>query len=123
MTSYEPNKEHLRHVLLFLFNQKKSASESRRILVETYGDNILTQDACVRWFRRFKSGDFDLKDKERPGQPKKFDDAELQALLDEDSTQTQQQMAERLNVGRRTICDRLHAMGKIQKAGINRHTW
>ncbi|XP_025161776.1 odorant receptor Or2-like [Harpegnathos saltator] len=63
------------------------------------------------------SGDFDLKDKERPGQPKKFQGAELQALLDEDDTQTQQQMTERLNVGRRTICDRLHAMGKIQKAG------
>ncbi|XKL61262.1 hypothetical protein PGB90_008319 [Kerria lacca] len=26
-------------------------------------------------------------------------------------------VAERLNVGRQTICDRLHAMGKIQKAG------
>lgn len=44
MSSYEPDKEHLRHVLLFLFNQKKNASESRQILVETYGDNVLTQD-------------------------------------------------------------------------------
>lgn len=86
MTSHKPSKEHLRHVLLFLFNQKKNASESRRILVQTYGDNVPTQDACVRWFRRFKSGDFDLKDKERPGQPKKFEDTELQALLDEDDT-------------------------------------
>ena len=114
MSSFKPNKE---HVLLFLFNQNKNASESRRILVETYGDNVLTQDACVRWFRRFKSGDFDLKDKDRPGQPKKIEYAELQALLDKDDTQTQQQMAEKLNVGRQTISDRLHAIGKIQKAG------
>ena len=71
----------------------------------------------MRWFRRFKSGDFDLKDKDRPGQPKKFQHAELQALLDKDDTQTQQQMAEKLNVGRQTISDRLHAMRKIQKAG------
>lgn len=117
MSSFEPNKEHLRHVLLFLFNQKKNASESHRILVETYGDNVPTQDTCVRWFKRFKIGDFDLKDKERPGQPKKFEDAELQELLDEDAAQTQQQLAEKLNVGRQTISDRLHAMGKIQKAG------
>lgn len=117
MSSFKPNKEHLRHVLLFLFNQKKNANGSHRILVETYGDDVLMQDACVRWFRRFESGDFDLKDKERPGQPKKFQDAELQALLDEDDTQTQQQMAERLNVGHQTISDRLHAMGKIQKTG------
>lgn len=118
MAKFEPNKEHIRNVLLFLFNQNNNASESRRILVETYGDShVPTQDACVRWFRKFKRGDFDLKDKERPGQPKKFTDAALQALLDEDDTQTQQQMADRLKVGRRTIGDRLHAMGKVQKAG------
>ena len=62
----------------------------------------------MRWFRRFKSGDFDLKDIERPGQPKKCEDVELQAFLDKDDTQTQQQMAESLNVGRRTICDYFH---------------
>ena len=28
-----------------------------RVLVETYGDNFPTQDACLRWFRRLKNGD------------------------------------------------------------------
>lgn len=51
-------------------------------------------------FRRIKTGDFDIKDKEIPDQPKKLEDKELQALLDEDDTQTQQQMADRLIVGR-----------------------
>ena len=37
---------------------------------------------------RFKSGDFGLEDEERPGQPKKFEDEDLEALLDEDSCQT-----------------------------------
>ena len=32
----------------------------------------------------FKSGGFGLEDEERPGQPKKFEDEELEALLDED---------------------------------------
>lgn len=58
-----------------------------------------------------------MKDKERPGQPKKFEDTELQAILDEDDTLTQQQMAEALNVARSTISTRLKAMGKIQKCG------
>ena len=93
MSSFELNLEHLRHVLLFLFNQKEKASESRRILVETYGYNVPTQEACICWFRRFKSSDFDLKGKERPGQPKKIEDAKLQVFSDEDDTQIQQQMA------------------------------
>ena len=37
------------------------------------------------WFRRFKSGDFDTSDKEREGRSVKFEDAELKALLAEDS--------------------------------------
>ena len=89
MSSFKTNKVHLRQVLLFLFNQKKNARESRHILLGTYGDNITTQDAFVCWFRWFQSGDFDSKDKERPGQLKKFEDVELQALLDKDNTQTQ----------------------------------
>ena len=102
MSSFELNKGHLCRILLFLVIQKKNASESRRILVKTYCVNVTTQKACVRWFQRFKSVDFDLKDKKRPGQPKKLEDPELQALLDEDNTQTQQQIAKRLNQGRST---------------------
>lgn len=58
-----------------------------------------------------------MKDKKRSGQPRKFEDAELQALLDEDSAQTLQELAEELNVDKSTVSDRLHAMGKIQKEG------
>jgi len=49
------------------------------------------------WFRRFKSDDFDLKDKERSGQPKKKD-AELHALLDENSAWTLEKLVKALNV-------------------------
>ena len=48
---------------------------------------------------------------------KKFEDDELQALLDEDDAQTQQMMAQQLNVTRQAISDRLRSMGKIQKVG------
>ena len=38
--------------------------------------------ASLRWLRWLNSGNFDLKDKERLGLSKKFEDAELVALLD-----------------------------------------
>ena len=117
MSNIKPNKEHLRHVMIFLFNQKKKASECHRILVETYGDLAPTVKTCERWFQSFKRGDFDVTDKKRENRPKKFEDVELQSLLDEDNTQTQQMMAEQLNVTRQAISDRLRAMGKIQKVG------
>lgn len=117
MSNFKPNKEHLRHVMILLFNQKKKASECHRILVETYGDLAPTVKTCERWFQSFKRGDFDVTDKKRENRPKKFEDVELQSLLDEDNTQTQQMMAEQLNVTRQAISDRLRAMGKIQKVG------
>ena len=41
----------------------------------------------------------------------------MQALLDEDSTQTLKQLAKALGVDQGTISRRLHAIGKIQKEG------
>ena len=50
------------------------------MLIETYGDNVLTQNACVPSFRQSKSSDSQLKDKDHPGLPKTFRDAELQTM-------------------------------------------
>lgn len=72
---------------------------------------------CEKWFRQFKNGNFNIQDKERTGRSKTFEDAELQELWDEDPTQTQKQLAEKLKVSRVAICERLQAMGKIQKMG------
>ena len=58
-----------------------------------------------------------MRNEERGRPPKKFQDNELQALLDEDNAQTQQQLADQLNMTRKTVSIRLKAMGKIQKVG------
>lgn len=117
MSNLVPEKREMRTALLFCYRLKKTAAESHRMLVEAYGDNALSKTTCKDWFRRFKAGDFDVEDKERPGLPKKFEDIELQELLNENAAQTQQQLAEQLGVSQATISDRLKAMGKIQKEG------
>ena len=57
-----------------------------------------------------------MRNEERGKPPKKFEDSELQALLDEDA-QTQQQLADQLNVTREAVSIRLKSMRKIQKMG------
>ena len=69
---------------------KKTIAESHRILVDVYGEHALADLTCQKQFARFKSGDFGLKDEERPGQPKKFENEELEALLDADCCRTQE---------------------------------
>lgn len=87
------------------------------MLVEAYGEYALGRTQCNEWFNKFKNGDFDVRNEERGRPPKKFEDTELQALLDEDDGQTQEQLAEQLNVDRSTVAKRLKAMGKVLKIG------
>ena len=54
-----------------------------------------------------------MEDEERPGQPKKFEDEELEALLDEDCCQTQEELAESLRVTQTDFLKRL----KVEKQG------
>ena len=76
-------------------------AETCRMLVEVYGDTAPTNKSCREWFRRFKDGDFSVEDKPRSGQPKKFEDKELEASLEEN--QTQEEFAESLGVTQQAI--------------------
>lgn len=113
----ERDKLFFRHVLLHYFDLKKTAAAAHKLLVEAYGNCAPSERTCQEWFQRFKSGDYDVNDKQRSGQPKKFEDTELQALLDENSAQTLQELSAALNVTPMAVSKRLHAMGKIQKEG------
>ncbi|GFT79571.1 mariner Mos1 transposase [Trichonephila clavipes] len=85
------------------------------MLVEAYGGNALSCAQCYRWFEKFQNGDFDVRNEECSRPAKKFEDAELQALLDEDDGQTQEHLAEQLNVDQSPVSRRLKAMDKIIK--------
>ena len=98
MSNFVLTKQHLREVLIFCFNWKKNATEAYRMLVEVYDDTAPTDKSCREWFRRFKDGDFSVEDKRRSGQPKKFENKEIEALLEEDQSQTQEELAESLGV-------------------------
>ena len=117
MSNFVPEKVFLRGVLLYCFNMKKTAAESHCILVKVYAEHALAERTCQKWFGRFKSGDFGLEDEERPGRPKKFQDEELESLLDEDCCQTQEELAGSLGVTQAAILKRLKAAGYIQKQG------
>jgi len=50
-----------------------------------------------------------VEDKPCSGQPKKFEDKELKALLEEDQDQTQEELAESLEVTQQAVSVRLRA--------------
>ena len=52
----------------FCFHMKKTAAELYRLFREIYSEHVPSQDTCKRWFRCFKSGDFEVADKQH-GKP------------------------------------------------------
>ena len=64
MSNFEPNKRHLRKLLIYFFNLKKSAAEAHRLLLEIYGEAAFSEKSCHKWFQRIKNGELDIEDKE-----------------------------------------------------------
>ncbi|GFU36523.1 mariner Mos1 transposase [Trichonephila clavipes] len=81
MSAYEPNSRHLREVLIFCFNMKKSVAEAHRKLSNTYGEAAISERTYREWFKRFKNGDFEVEDQHGGGREKVFEDAELRDYL------------------------------------------
>ena len=117
MSDFKPNSRHLREVLLFYFNMKKSAAEAHRIISGTYGEATISERTCREWFQRVKNGDFVVEDRHSGGREKVFEDAELEALLSEDSCHSQEELAVSLRVTQQAISKRLKELGMIQKEG------
>ena len=115
MSNFVPGNYDLWTALIFCYHLKKTAAESR-VLVEAYDEHALGKSQCFEWFKKFKSGDFDVRNEEHGKPLKKFEDSKLQALLNEDDAQTQQ-LVDQLNVIREAVSICLKSMEKIQKMG------
>ena len=100
--------------MLFCFKLGKDATEATEMINSAWGDNSVGASTIRKWFSRFCVGNFNLQDNPRPGPEKKFEDEELQALLNENPCQTQQELGKQLWVTQAAI---VHAIEKIHKEG------
>ena len=78
-------------------------------------EKVFLRGVLLHYFNMKKT--FGLEHEKRPGQPKEFEDEELEALLDEDCCQTQKELAESLGVTQVAISKRSKIAGYIQKQG------
>ena len=67
MSCFELNKRHLRELLIYFFDLKKSPTEVHRLLVEACDEAALSERSCRGWFQTLKNGEFDVEEKERSG--------------------------------------------------------
>ena len=65
MSNFVPGNYDLRTALIFCYHLKKTAAESHRMLVEADGEHALGKSQCFEWFKKFRSGNFDVWNVER----------------------------------------------------------
>ncbi|GFX20639.1 histone-lysine N-methyltransferase SETMAR [Trichonephila clavipes] len=62
----EVNKEKIRYILQFFFDKNENTSQVAEIVNGVYGADTVTAHYVQFWFRRFRSGIFDVKVAPRP---------------------------------------------------------
>lgn len=111
------DKEHIRHSILFLFESGSNAAETRRRLVEVFGQDAPSHMTITRWYHRFREGDFSLEDQQKSGRPVEVDLDALREMVEEDPRATTRELAAALGTSNFTIDRGLHLLGKVQKFG------
>ncbi|XP_023244408.1 histone-lysine N-methyltransferase SETMAR-like [Centruroides sculpturatus] len=110
-------KVHVRHIMLWKFKLGNNATETAKKICNVYGNGVISDKAVRKWFTKFRSGDFSLKDDERPGRSSDFDDV-LKVLIEQNPRQTTRELAEKLHRSQSTINRHLQKIGKVSKLGV-----
>ncbi|XP_006865070.1 PREDICTED: putative uncharacterized protein FLJ37770-like [Chrysochloris asiatica] len=91
----------------FCVKLNKSASETRHLLKEAYGDEVMSRARVFDWHKRFKEGREDVRDDARSGRPVTHrTDENIQKVKDlvcSNRQLTVRMMAEELNLDKETV--------------------
>ena len=84
---------HVRHCILFAFHLKNNVLEAEKIC-SVLGENTVFERTYKKWYKKFRTGNFDLSHQYRSEASKKVEDEKLNQLLQENPCQTQKKLVE-----------------------------
>lgn len=107
-----------RSIMLYEFKKGENAAQCSRNICEIFGKESTSERTCQFWYKKFRSGDFDLIDKPRSGRPLAFNDEVLKLLIDENPRITTREVAERFNVDHTTVLNHLHGLKMVSRLDV-----
>lgn len=106
----DTSKEKICHILQFIFDKGENASQAAQNVNSVYGSDTVTANQAQFWFRRFYSGNFDVKDAPRSGRPIVENVDKIMQMSESDRHISTVSIAQELNIAQKpfgTIWKRL----------------
>ncbi|GFV27193.1 histone-lysine N-methyltransferase SETMAR [Trichonephila clavipes] len=103
----EVNKEKIRFFLQFFSDKGKNASQVAEITNDVYGPDTVTANYVQLWFRRFRSGIFDVKDVPHTGRPVVENVDKTTEVIEVDRHVSSRSIAQELRIDYKTVLSNL----------------
>lgn len=110
--------EKIRYVLQFYYEKGKNAARARRKICAVYGEDALSVNTARYWYRRFKDGNFDVKDAPRSGRPTTDKVDQILQRIHDDPSISSRQIAKELNINHTTVLNYLRKAGYTKKTDV-----
>ena len=110
--------EKIRYILQYYFEKGYNAAKAHKKICAHYGEGTLCESVVRKWFARFRSGNFDVKDAPRSGRPCTEKVDEILAKVKEDRHISTRSIAEDLGIDQKTVCSHLNKAGYTKKLDI-----
>lgn len=110
--------EHYRHIMLFYFKEGKNAKESCKKICAVYGEDVIKERVCQKWFARFRRGDFLVQDAPRRGRPVEVDDDKVKVLVDTNPHYTTREIARILQISKTSVKNHLDQLGYVNRLDV-----
>jgi len=101
-----------RQLMLYCFQQGFTASQTMIELYSVFGETCVTLHTIWRWYRKFRTGDFNVEDLPRSGRPQEFDVTLLKDIMHKNPQMTVKELAATLHKSASTVQIYLKKLGK-----------
>ena len=78
-----------------------------------YGEGVVTDQTCQKWFVKFHAGDFLLDDAPRSGKRVEVDSNQIKTVIENNQYYTTQEIADILKISKSSFENHLHQPGYV----------